>query len=119
MIKVLNYTSDDLLAVRLEGDIMKDDLTKLRPMLELTLKQEGPRAYVEVGALDKITPNAAIQDLKNTPYYNQFSKVAIVADQNWVKALAKISDPLMKVKMRCFDHQQKNEALEWIGYHSS
>jgi hypothetical protein len=114
MIKVLNDTRKDLLALRLEGDIMKDDLTKLRPMLELTLKEDDAKAYVEIGELDKITPNAVVQDLKNIPYYNQFSRVAIVADQMWVQALTKVSDPVMKVKMKGFDADQKNEALRWL-----
>jgi hypothetical protein len=93
---------------------MQDDLVKLRPMLDLTLKAERPTAYVEIGELDKITPNAVVQDLKNIPYYNQFERVAIVADQKWVQALARLSDPVMKVKMKTFDLGEKNAALDWL-----
>lgn len=115
MIKILEESKNNLLAVRVRGDIESRDFDILNPILEKTIEEhDHPLAYIELLDLESFTPKAVMEDLKNVPKYNQFEKVAMVGDAKWKEIIIKAAGTLMKSEVKYFNYDQKTEAMAWL-----
>jgi hypothetical protein len=115
MLKVLDETRSDLLALRISGRIEGNDIEKMNPLLEKMLKDyEKPKVYVEIDELDMPTAKAVWEDLKNTPKYNKFGKCAVVGSKEWHEVVAKLSGSILGPEVKYFNFDEKTEAMAWL-----
>ena len=115
MVEFLEETDGNLLAVRISGKVDKENFERFDPVLDTLLeKQEDPRFYMELLDLDTVTSRAVLEDIKNLPKYNQFTKVAVVGDATWKELVTKLLGAVMNPSAKFFETDQKKEALEWV-----
>jgi hypothetical protein len=116
MLKVLEETQSDLLAMRATGKIDVHDVEKVNPLLDKMLKDfEEPKIYIEFHELDMPSAEAVWKDLKNTPKYNKFEKCAVVGSKKWLEILTNFASPIMKTEVKYFNFDEKADAMEWLN----
>lgn len=115
MIKILEESRNNLLAVRVTGEIEAKDYDILKPILGKTIDEhEKAYAYIEILDLESVTPKAVMEDLKSLPTYNKFEKVAIVGDAKWKKIITDTVGKLLKPSTKYFNFDEKADAMEWV-----
>jgi len=57
-----------------------------------------------------------IADAKfTTSHLDDFDKVAMVSDENWIETVNKLADLMPDVEVAHFDHEEKDKALAWLS----
>jgi hypothetical protein len=115
MIKKLDDTRENLLAVRISGKLEEADYqeiyTKVKPLVE---KYDQPRLYFEIDDLEGVTPKAVYERIKDQKYFNKFHKVAIVGDKKWQEMMVDLFSSLMEPEGKFFETDKKSKALNWL-----
>lgn len=116
MIRILNNTKEDLIALEAEGKIVKEDYENFLPLLdEMVKKHEKIKAYIEVKELDGVTLPALWEEIKgDVKYFDNFNRVAVVGEAKWKETATKAANILPHVEAKYFDISEKQKAKEWI-----
>lgn len=112
----------NVLALRIGGRIENSELNTIMDRLEPML--EGPdnvHIYVEVGELTGIAleglPGYTARALPLFGKLKSFDRVAVVADQAWIRVGAQIESMLLPfVSYRTYELKDRNEALDWVRH---
>jgi hypothetical protein len=116
MFKVLETTKDDLIAISINGKVIKSDYDKINPMIEKTVKEYGKvRLYIQIDNIEGIEFNAFVEDVKT--YFRHFSdirKIAVVGETAWQKMWSNLASPFVSGKIKFFEKSQVIEANNWI-----
>jgi len=73
------------------------------------------RLYYEMQGLPSAEPSVFLDKMKRMgKIMRTIERMAIIGDQRWLGAYAKIVDPITKMDIRHFTTEQKEEAAEWI-----
>jgi hypothetical protein len=112
--------ADDVVALTVRGEITGADMDAVISRLEERLaRHEKVHVFVEARALDGV----ALSDLgaqlpRALPMAGQlarFGRVAVVADQSWVRVGSRLESALLPfVGYRVFKPEQRTEALAWV-----
>ena len=113
-------TPEDIIAVRMSHKISGADLEPVMDRLESALSRyDKVHVFVETRSIDGL-------ELSGLPAYitralplfgklNRFGRVAVVADQAWVRAGARLESALLPdINYRTYMPQERDEALAWI-----
>lgn len=116
MIEILTKVHDDTLAIRMSGEITSHDYDLIIPLLEEKIKTHGTiNLYCEMEELEEVEPKAVWKDLKfDIKHFNDFRKVAIVGDKQWLEWGAKFAKPFTSAEVKYFDETEKARAMEWL-----
>lgn len=120
MLTLLDLGSDDVWAARIEGTFETEDMELAMATLDSQLTRPGDvRCYIEADDMDHVTVGAMVKDvlygLRHVGDVPRFDRFAIVADQAWLKILAKLEDKLLLgVEVRAFAPEDRDEARAWI-----
>lgn len=119
MLEFLDSASD-VIALRVGGKIQGAELDAIMDRLEPMLKAPGKtHVFVEVQTVTGI----AIEGLANytrraLPLFGQlgkFGRVAVVADQAWVRWATRLESALLpNISYRTFTPDEREEALAWV-----
>lgn len=113
-------TADDVIAVAIVGKVTGADLAAVMDRLDVSLAaHDRVHVFVETRALDAIEVSGlAAHIARATPLFGQlrrFGRVAVVADQAWVRAGTRVESALLPfVSYRVFKPEQRDEALAWV-----
>jgi hypothetical protein len=113
-------TRDDVLAVTVSGRITDDDLTLMMERLNGAMaRHETVHVFVETRALTGIEISSLHDYIADAlPMFkklHQFGRVAVVADQTWVRGATRLESAVLPgISYRVFDPQQRDEALTWV-----
>jgi hypothetical protein len=113
-------TADDVIAVVVRDAVASADLEALMDRLEAKLARHGQvHVFVETRAIDGIALSGLGAHLARAmPLLGQlrkFGRVAVVADQAWVRAGSRIESALLPgVGYRVFEPAQREAALSWV-----
>ncbi len=116
MFKILEETRNELIALKIEGQIKREDYDKLDVLLRKTEKEnEHVDMYIEIDDIEGITPEAVWADIK-TYFKNakDFRKVAVIGKDGFSEKAAKTANPFVKAEIKYFSEDQKNTAMEWV-----
>lgn len=118
MIEVLRDLPDNVLGVRVAGEISGDEYREvLVPALEAKLAQH-PRVrllYVTLGERLEYSAGAAWEDTKVGMFHlTAFERVAVVTDVDWMEKTVKAFGFAMPGEVRVFDEDELQAAREWI-----
>jgi hypothetical protein len=113
-------SGDDVIAVKIAERITGEDLAAIMDRLEAGMaRHDKVHVYVETLALDAIEVSGlAAQVARSAPLLgklSRFGRVAVVADQAWVRIGARIESALLPfVSYRTFPPSDRSEALDWV-----
>jgi hypothetical protein len=113
-------TKDDVLAVRIDGKITGEDLASIMDRLDTAMAaNETVHVYAETRSIDGIEISGlAAHITRAAPLFaklGRFGRVAVVADQVWIRALTRIESALLPhISYRVFKPEDRGAALMWV-----
>ena len=113
-------SAEDVIAVKVAERITGADLTAIMDRLEQSMaSHDKVHVYVETQSIDGIEVSGLGSHMaRSTPLLGklrQFGRVAVVADQAWVRIATRIESALLPfVSYRTFEPEQRAQALAWV-----
>lgn len=116
MITVLAEPAPDTLAIRMSGILKKEDYDVILPVLKDKIERHDKiNLYVEMDQVDEVTSGALWSDIQfDVKHLNDFDRVAMVGDKDWLKWMSKFTDPFSQAEIRYFDQNEKDQAARWV-----
>lgn len=113
-------TADDVLAMRIEAKITSADLDAIMDRLDAAMAQHAVvHLYMETHAIDGVElsglPSYMARAMPLFGKLKRFGRVAVVADQSWVRAGAQIESAMLPfISYRTFTPDEREAALAWV-----
>lgn len=113
-------TTPNVIALRIGGKIEGADLDAIMDRLEPMLEAEAPtHVFVETCAITGIAiEGLARYSVRAMPLLGKlrkFGRVAVVADQAWIRWGSKIESALLPhISYQTFTPEQRDQALAWV-----
>jgi hypothetical protein len=113
-------TADDVIALSISVTVTSDDLDSIMDRLDRAMAQHDKvHVYVESQMLEEIQlsglPAYAARAMPLFGKLSRFGRVAIVADQTWVRTGARIESAMLPfISYRTFTPDQRDRALSWV-----
>ena len=110
-------TGPDTIEVTVGGHITKQEIDAFWARLEVDLPKEGKLKVLEmIDSLQGMEPMAFWEHLhRGFPKIHRFSHAAVVADQNWIAALANFAGMFMAAQVKTFPRDQVAAARAWLA----
>jgi len=111
---------DDVVALVVTGKLTSDDLSAMMDRIEQAMaRHEVIHVFVETRSLDGIELSGfgghIARAMPLLGKLRRFGRVAVVADQAWVRAGTRIESALLPaIGYRVFQPEQRDEALGWV-----
>lgn len=113
-------SAGDVLALRLADKIKSADLDAIMDRLDTALaRHETVHIFLETCSIDGIELSGlGAYIVRATPLFGKlgrFGRVAVVADQAWIRAGTRIESALLPgISYRTFTPEQRDEAFDWV-----
>ncbi len=113
-------SAEDVIAVKVEGKITGADLDAVMDRMDSVMGRHPKfHMFVETSAIDGMgLSGLSSYAARAMPLFGKlthFGRVAVVADQTWVRAASRIeSAALPFISYRVFEPDQRAEALAWV-----
>lgn len=111
---------DDVLAVRVSHKITGADLDAIMDRLDALMASHAKtHVFVETHGIDGIEltslPRYMARALPLFGKLDKFGRVAVVADQGWVRAGSRLESAMLpNIKYRVYEPDERAEALAWV-----
>lgn len=113
-------SSGDVIALRVSGKITGNDLDAIMDRLDAVMaSQDKLHLFVETQGIDGIELNGLPAYLNRAMELfgklAMFGRVAVVADQAWVRAGTRLESALLpSIRYRVYTPNEREEALAWV-----
>lgn len=113
-------SADDVIALKVSDRISGSELDAIMDRLDGAMaRHDKVHVFVETQAIDGIEIAGLGAYMKRAlPLFgklDRFGRVAVVADQGWIRAATKIESALLPhVSYRVFEPDARDEALAWV-----
>lgn len=113
---------DDVVALHVSEKLTSTDLSMMMDRLEQAMaRHEVVHVFVEVRSLDGMEFSGFGEHVSRAmPLFGKlrrFGRVAVVADQAWVRAGTRVESALLpSISYRVFQPPQREEALDWVRH---
>src|SRR5688572_27107450 len=113
-------SAGDVLAVEVSGKITGTDLDAIMDVLDRAMAgHDKVHVFVETRAIGGLElsslPGYAARALPLFGKLNRFGRVAVVADQAWVRAGTRLESAMLpNIKYRVYEPDERAEALAWV-----
>ena len=113
-------TPDDVLAVKIAHKITGEDLDAVMDRLDAAMgRHDKVHVFVETQQIDGIElsglPSYMSRALPLFGKLNRFGRVAVVADQAWIRAGTRMESALLPhISYRTYMPDERGEALAWV-----
>lgn len=116
MIHILETQKDNLIAVKLEGKISKNDVEKLHPLIhKITETGEKADFYFEMHEFHGYELKGLWADLKvDASHLSDYGKMAIVGEKKWQEWAAKTMDFFTSSEVKYFELINNERAMAWV-----
>ena len=110
----------DVIALKVSHRITSADLDAIMDRLEpMFAAHDKVHVFVETEAIDGLQldglPAYAARAMPLFGKLNRFGRVAVVADQAWIRAATRIESALLPfISYRVFEPHERAEALAWV-----
>ena len=114
------HSAADVIALSVSGKITGADLDSIMDRLDQAMaRHDKVHVFVESHAIEGIEvsglPAYTARALPLFGKLGRFGRVAVVADQAWVRAGTRIESALLPhISYRVFTPEQRDEALAWV-----
>lgn len=112
--------ADDVLAIRVSHKIVGRDLDTIMDRLDALMdRHDKVHVFVETRSIDGIElsslPSYAARAMGLFGKLGRFGRVAVVADQSWVRAGTRFESALLpNMNYRVYMPEERDEALSWV-----
>jgi len=112
---------DDVLAIKVSHKITGADLDAAMDRLEALMERhEKVHVFVETNGIDGLEltslPSYMARALPLMGKLNRFGRVAVVADQGWVRAGTRLESAMLPmISYRVYMPEERAEALAWVA----
>ena len=113
-------SADDVIALKVSDRISGSELDAIMDRLDGAMAcHDKVHVFVETQAIDSIEIAGLGAYMKRAlPLFgklDRFGRVAVVADQGWIRAATKIESALLPhISYRVFEPDARDEALAWV-----
>lgn len=113
-------SGDDVIALRVSGKITGNDLDAIMDRLDAVMaSQDKVHLFVETQGIGGIELNGLPAYLNRAMELfgklAMFGRVAVVADQAWVRAGTRLESALLpSIRYRVYTPNEREEALAWV-----
>lgn len=113
-------SADDVIALKVSDRISGSELDAIMDRLDGAMaRHDKVHVFVETQAIDGIEIAGLGAYMKRAlPLFgklDRFGRVAVVADQGWIRAATKIESALLpRISYRVFEPGVRDEALAWV-----
>jgi hypothetical protein len=116
MFDVMSRSHGNVIGLRMQGVISKDDYARLVPMVERLVKQFGElRMLCDLGEFQHEAPGAYFADMQfGHAFLDKIVKMAIVGDKRWEAWTAKLAAPFYAREARYFLTASIDDAWQWL-----
>jgi len=116
MIDILEQSTDKILAVKASGILTHEDYENFLPLLDASINTESHIGlYVDISGFEGMTPHAMLDDfLTGIKYYWNFTYVAVVGGEQWMKFLTEFTDWITPSDLEYFDEKDADKAWKWL-----
>jgi len=106
----------NVLEVGVSGKLTHEDYEHFVPMVEQMVKEHGKiRVLLDMVDFHGWEAAAVWDDTKFTfKHFSDISRIAMVGDKKWEKAMSAICGPFTSAEVRYFDWHELNEARDWL-----
>lgn len=117
MFTFLEDLSPDILGVEISGAITHEDYQRLIPRAEAMMSKGPIKAlYVLDNDWSEYSPQAFWDDqMFGIKHWHDFSHVALVTDQAWVRGAARLFAPFFPAEVKVFAKAQLADAKAWLA----
>jgi hypothetical protein len=117
MITYHTEAGSPVVEIGVAGDVTNYDLEGWLNHLRVDLDENGKSRILEIiEQFSSIEPAAIWTDIKlGIPLANKVDRVAVVADQAWIRALSKLGELFTRAEVRSFEPNELDEVRAWIG----
>ncbi len=111
---------DDVIALKVSGKLTGADLDPIMDRLSAAMaKHDVIHVFVETQAIGSIEisalPHYATRAMPLFRKLNRFGRVAVVADQAWIRVGTRIESAVLPfITYRVFDPSEREKALAWV-----
>lgn len=113
-------SADDVIAVKVSDKISGTELDAVMERLDGAMaRHDKVHVFVETHSIDGIEVSGlgsyAMRALPLLGKLDRFGRVAVVADQGWIRAATKIESALLpRISYRVFEPEGRDEAFAWV-----
>lgn len=113
-------SADDVIALKMSGKITGADLDAVMNRLDHVMAgHDKVHVFVETHSIDGIEvsglPSYMARALPLFGKLGHFGRVAVVADQSWIRAGTRLESALLpNISYRVFMPEERAEALAWV-----
>ena len=114
-------SGDDVIAVCVTDKISGAELDAIMDRLDGAMaRHDQVHVFVETRSIDGIEVSGlgsyAMRALPLLGKLDRFGRVAVVADQGWIRAATKIESALLpRISYRVFEPEGRDEAFAWVA----
>ncbi|WLR51673.1 STAS/SEC14 domain-containing protein [Bacillus tianshenii] len=116
MISIKPNHLEQVIEIEVEGKIMKHDIEEFETYMEQK-REDGEKLdlLMEIRELDGYTMKGLMEELKfDTSHWNDFNKIAVISEKQWVEFSTKMSGILPKVEVKHFKPGERDVAIDWL-----
>ena len=117
MIEIDSKSHDNIIGLKVDGKLLKDDYKTVIPQLEQIITEHGAfRCLIEITGLKGSGLGAFWEEVKfDTTHYGHIEKCAVVGDPSWHQWITKLNKMIfLKTKIKEFEPDQIDQAWEWL-----
>lgn len=113
-------SADDVIALKISDKISGRELDAIMDRLDAVMaRHDKVHVFVETRSIDGIEiAGLASYAARALPLFgklDRFGRVAVVADQGWIRAATKIESAMLPhVSYRVFEPEERGEAFAWV-----
>lgn len=116
MLKVTESEYPDVVYMEVDGRVTNQDVEKADAFMK---EHYGENAEINVLAyfekLDNIDAGAMLKGMfVDAKHWNQYEKIALVADKDWLQHSASLVDLLPGIDVRQYNKAEIDEAWSWL-----
>ena len=117
MYQVLEESSGNFIALKAMGKITAKDYDTLVPYLEIAIEREGSLyLFCDMTEFSGMEITAMWRDLRfGMGHSRDFHRLAVVGGRKWVEWCVRLTAPLFKTEIICFEPGQAGEARAWLS----
>src|SRR3546814_631941 len=113
-------SADDVIALKISGKISGRELDAIMDRLDAAMaRHDKVHIFIETRSIYGIEiaglPSYAARALPLFGKLDRFGRVAVVADQGWIRAAAKVESAMLPhISYRVFKPEERDDAFAWV-----
>ena len=117
MHQILPTEHDDVMAIRLTGEVTKTEYDSTIPVFEDKIRRHGKiSVYLELDLFEGWTPGALMKEIKyDIKHAQHLKRVALVGDQGILSWASTFAKPFTSAEIKHFPMARREEAWQWVG----